>query len=97
MQIRDPGLRAHETRHEGLGEDKNNQGGGVGFPWILWVDLRRSCVAIRDLDPPAVATLRLTRPWLIWGRKGQTLSLQSLTPKFPEAPKKITVHIVTRT
>ena len=26
-----------------------------------------------------------------------TLSLQSLTPKFPEAPKKITVHIVTRT
>ncbi len=61
------GLRVHETRNGGLGEDKNTWWAGVGFPWILWVDLGRSCVAIRDLDPPAVATLRLTRPWLIRG------------------------------
>jgi len=89
VQIRDPGLRAHETRHEGLGEDKNNQGGGVGFPWILWVDLRRSCVAIRDLDPPAVATLRLTRPWLIWGRKGKRCPFNHLPRNFRKHQKKL--------
>ncbi len=41
--------------------EKRNSHGGQ-----RWVDLSRSSFAIRDLDPPAVAPLRLTRPCVPW-------------------------------
>ena len=44
-----------------VGGGSQTQGGCRG-PWDPWIDLSRSSFAIRDLDPPAVAPLRLTRP-----------------------------------